>query len=81
MSCSGRDVSDFGNSVGNSKGHFMIGSGLLPGALEGIRTPNLLIRSKIRLVQIRPPLSIRAAGTLRGDLAVPASSVLVQIRC
>ncbi len=36
---------------------------------------------KIRLVQIRPSLSIRAAGTLRGDLAVPALSVLVQIRC
>ena len=51
------------------------------GALEGIRTPNLLIRSKIRLVQIRPSLSIRATGTLRGDLAVPALSVLVQIRC
>jgi hypothetical protein len=47
MSSSGRDVSDFGNSVGNSKGHFMIGSGLLPGALEGIRTPNLLIRSQM----------------------------------
>jgi hypothetical protein len=31
MSCSERDVSDFGSSVGNSKGHFMIGSGLLPG--------------------------------------------------
>ena len=51
------------------------------GALGGTRTPNLLIRSKIRLVQIRLSLSIRAAGTLRGDLAVPASSVLVQIRC
>jgi hypothetical protein len=40
-------VSDFGNSVGNSKGHFMIGSGLLPGALGGTRTPNLLIRSQM----------------------------------
>ena len=50
-------------------------------ALGGTRTPNLLIRSKIRFVQIRPSLSIRAAGTLRGDLAVPALSVLVQIRC
>ena len=50
-------------------------------ALGGTRTPNLLIRSKIKLVQIRPSLSIRAAGTLRGDLAVPALSVLVQIRC
>jgi hypothetical protein len=47
MSCSERDVSDFGNSVGNSKGHFMIGSGLLPGALGGTRTPNLLIRSQM----------------------------------
>jgi hypothetical protein len=44
MSCSGRDVSDFGSSAGNSKGHFVIGSGLLPGALGGTRTPNLLIR-------------------------------------
>jgi integrase len=51
------------------------------GALGGTRTPNLLIRSKIRFVQIRPPSSIRPAGTLRGDLAVPALSVLVQIRC
>ena len=47
MSCLERDVSGFGSSVGNSKGHFMIGSGLLPGALEGIRTPNLLIRSQM----------------------------------
>jgi hypothetical protein len=81
MSCSGRDMSGFGYRIGYSKGHFLIGSGLLPGALGGTRTPNLLIRSKIRLVQIRPSLSIRAAGTLRGDLAVPALSVLVQIRC
>jgi hypothetical protein len=41
-------VSRFGSSIGNSKGHFMIASGLLPGALGGTRTPNLLIRSKIR---------------------------------
>ena len=47
MSCSERDVTGFGNSIGNNKGHFMIGSGLLPGALEGIRTPNLLIRSQM----------------------------------
>ena len=37
-------MSGFGSSVGNSKGHFMIASGLLPGALGGTRTPNLLIR-------------------------------------
>jgi hypothetical protein len=54
MSCSGRDVSGFGSSVGYSNGHFSIGSGFLPGALGGTRTPNLLIRSKIRFVQIRP---------------------------
>jgi hypothetical protein len=47
MSCSGRDVSGFGYSVGYSKGRFMIASGPLPGALEGIRTPNLLIRSQM----------------------------------
>ena len=47
MSCSERDVSGFGYSVGYSKGHFMIGSGLLPGALGGTRTPNLLIRSQM----------------------------------
>ena len=54
------------------------------GALGGTRTPNLLIRSKIRLVQIRPSLSIRAAGTLRGDLAVqrcPCSSRSVVSNC
>ena len=51
------------------------------GALEGIRTPNLLIRSKIRFVQIRPWLSIPPAGTPCDDWAVPGSSALVQIRC
>ncbi len=60
-------MSGFGSSVGNSKGHFMIGSGLLPGALGGTRTPNLLIRSKIRFVQIRPSSSIPPAGTPRGE--------------
>jgi hypothetical protein len=46
-SCSEPDVSGFGNSAGNSKGHFMIGSGLWAGALGalgGTRTSNLLIR-------------------------------------
>jgi hypothetical protein len=37
-------MNGFGSSIGNSKGHFMIASGLLPGALGGTRTPNLLIR-------------------------------------
>src|SRR5690349_23338993 len=46
-SCSERDMGDFGSSVGNSKGHSVIGSGLLPGALGGTRTPNLLIRSQM----------------------------------
>src|ERR1700755_702253 len=45
MSCSGRDVSSFGNSVGYRKGHFMIARGFPPGALGGTRTPTLLIRS------------------------------------
>jgi hypothetical protein len=48
VSCSERDMTGFGNSAGNSKGHFMIASGLLPGALGGTRTPNLLIRRHIR---------------------------------
>ena len=77
MTCSERDVSGFGYS----KGHFLGGSGLWRGALGGTRTPDLLIRSKIRLVQIRLSSSIRAAGTLCGDLAVPALSALVQIYC
>ena len=47
MSCSERDMSGVGSSVGNSKGHFMIGSGLWAGALGGTRTPNLLIRSQM----------------------------------
>jgi hypothetical protein len=50
-------------------------------ALGGTRTPNLLIRSKIRLVQIRSSLSIRPAGKPHGGPAVPAPSTLVQIRC
>ena len=37
----------FGYRFGYSKGHFKIGSGLWAGALEGIRTPNLLIRSQM----------------------------------
>ena len=40
-------MSGFGYSLGYSKGHFMIGSGLWPGALGGTRTPNLLIRSQM----------------------------------
>src|SRR5262249_1838793 len=44
MSCSERDVSGFGYSLGYSKGHFMIASGLWAGAFGGTRTPNLLIR-------------------------------------
>ena len=52
MNCSERDVSGFGYSLGYSKGHFMIGSGLWPGALGGTRTPNLLIR---RLCHAFPP--------------------------
>jgi integrase-like protein len=51
------------------------------GALGGTRTPNLLIRSKIRFVQIRPSSSKRPAGTPRGDMGVPALSALVQVRC
>ena len=50
-------------------------------ALGGIRTPSLLIRSKIRLVQIRPSLSVWPASTFQGDVPVPAPSALVQIRC
>jgi hypothetical protein len=50
-------------------------------ALGGTRTPNLLIRSKIRFVQIRPSLSIRPADAAHGDWAVPPSSALVQARC
>ena len=40
-------MSGFGSSIGNRKGHFMIASGLRPGALGGTRTPNLLIRSQM----------------------------------
>src|SRR5215472_1534535 len=38
---------EIGSSTGNRKGHFMIASGLLPGALGGTRTPSLLIRSQM----------------------------------
>ena len=51
------------------------------GALGGTRTPNLLIRSKVRLVQGRPALSISPAGTCRTGSAVPVSSPLIQTRC
>jgi hypothetical protein len=51
MSCSERDVSGFGYSVGYSKGHFMIASGLWAGALGGTRTPNLLIRRSMEGVR------------------------------
>ena len=60
-------MSGFGYSVGYSKGHPMIGSGLLPGALEGIRTPNLLIRS-----QMLYPLSYgcRCSVVVRGGSGI-----------
>jgi hypothetical protein len=77
MSCSGRDVSDFGNSVGNSKGHFMIGSGLLPGALEGIRTPNLLIRrsmQRVRPVQWNPYPQVNVRASVRYSCHSPVPS-------
>ena len=74
MSCSERDVSGFGNRIGNSKGHFMIASGLWAGRARRDSNPNLLIRSKIRFVQILPWSSIRPASTFHGDVRVPASS-------
>ena len=80
MSCSERDVSGFGYSVGYSKGHFMIGSGLLPGALGGTRTPNLLIRSQMLypLSYERSPCSIsRPARWLR---LVPTARARAQRR-
>ena len=52
-----------------------------PGAAEGIRTPNLLIRSKIPAVQISPWLSHRPARRGRGRLRGPAASGVVHIRC
>jgi len=54
-------VSDFGSSAGNSKGHFVIGSGLLPGALGGTRTPNLLIR-RFRCGRQTPFRPVRELG-------------------
>jgi hypothetical protein len=47
MNCSGHDMSGLGYSLGYSEARFMITSGLLPGALGGTRTPNLLIRSQM----------------------------------
>ena len=60
MSCSEHDVNGFGYRFGYSKGHFMIASGLWPGALGGTRTPNLLIRSQMLypLSYERSPCSI-----------------------
>ena len=43
------------------------------GALGGTRTPNLLIRSKMRLVQMRPVSSARAARRLCGQRAGSSS--------
>jgi hypothetical protein len=74
MSCSERDVRDFGYSVGYSKGHFTIGSGLWAGALEGIRTPNLLIRS-----QMLYPLSYERR--LKQYMAVGVLTVRVDGAC
>jgi hypothetical protein len=81
MSCSGRDASGFGNSVGYSKGRFLIGSGLLPGALGGTRTPSLLIRSKIRAIQSGLWLSDRPARGGHGRALGPAASKVIQIWC
>ena len=70
-------MSRFGSSIGNSKGHFMIASGLLPGALGGTRTPNLLIRSKIPTVQISPWLSDSPAYRVADGGSSPAPSGFV----
>jgi hypothetical protein len=52
-------VSGFGSSVGNSKGHFMIGSGLLPGwRARRDSNPNLLIRRSGHVVQDRPSMVV-----------------------
>ena len=73
MSYSGRDVNGFGYSIGYIKGHFMIGSGLLPGALGGTRTPNLLIRS-----QMLYPLSYERShcSILHSRRSLPVHTVL-----
>ena len=56
----------FGYRFGYSRGHFKIGSGLWAGALEGIRTPNLLIRSQMLypLSYERTAYKYTAAGRL-----------------
>jgi len=72
-SCSERDVSGFGYSLGYSKGHFMIGSGLWPGALGGTRTPNLLIRRSVRgvlSVRLHPYPQVEVHQLSRMDAGV-----------
>ena len=72
-------MSRFGSSIGNSKGHFMIASGLLPGALGGTRTPNLLIRSQMLypLSYERTAYEYTAAGRLpvRVDIHAPGAGL------
>jgi hypothetical protein len=64
---------EIGSSIGNRKGHFMIASGLLPGALGGTRTPSLLIR---RLCHAHPP-----PADSRGDLLKYCSQVRSRRQC
>ena len=64
---SGRDMSGIGNRFGSSSGCLMIASGLWPGALGGTRTPNLLIRSKIRAVSRSTRGSMRPGQSASGS--------------
>jgi hypothetical protein len=51
------------------------------GALGGTRTPNLLIRSKIKAVQRCPLSSGQARRTANHLHPAPAASRRIQIRC
>jgi integrase len=56
-------------------------SGPWPGALGGTRTPNLLIRSKIRVVHGCPLVTAEPARGLVPGPPIPHASKLVQGRC
>ena len=77
MSCSEPDLSGFGNSVSNSKGHFMIASGLWAGALGGTRTPNLLIRKRYTYALLASMSSADRPGGCSAVQHLSAFGVLV----
>src|SRR5262249_61154041 len=71
MSCSGHKDGPFGSSLAAVRVFARSQWAVDLGALGGTRTPSLLIRSKIRVVQASPHLSDRPARRGCGGCLIP----------